>query len=67
MAGCRNFLIHEWEAEDDPLFQEVTAASYPVQRDGSVSLPDGPGLGIDLDGAAFSKRFPYRGGARKMF
>jgi L-alanine-DL-glutamate epimerase-like enolase superfamily enzyme len=67
MAGCRNFLINEWEAEDDPLYQEVTQGRYPVQRAGRVTLPDGAGLGLEFDAAAFAKRFPYRGGARKMF
>jgi galactonate dehydratase len=66
LAGCRNFLIHEWEAEDDALYQEVTGGRYPVQRDGRVGLPDGVGLGLEFDGAAFARRFPYRGGARKM-
>ena len=67
MAGCRNFLIHEWEAEDDPLYQEVTGGKYPVQKNGTIGLPDGPGLGIDMDFAAFTRRFPYRTGARTMF
>jgi galactonate dehydratase len=67
MAGCRNFLINEWEAEDDALFQEVTGGRYPVQREGRVGLPEGPGLGLEFDGAAFAKRFPFRGGARRMF
>jgi galactonate dehydratase len=60
VSVCRNFLIHEWEGDDDALFQEVTKGVYPVQKDGFVSLPQGPGLGIDVDFAQLVKRFPYQ-------
>jgi galactonate dehydratase len=67
MAGVRNFVINEWEAEDDPLFQEVTDGTYQTQKDGLVSLPQGPGLGLNFNAAEFSKRFPFRSGPRAMF
>jgi len=60
MSVCRNFLIHEWEAEDDQLFQELTNGTYPVQKNGYVPLPQGPGLGIEVDFEQLKKRFPYR-------
>jgi galactonate dehydratase len=60
MSVCRNFLIHEWEAQDDPLFQEVTGGAYPVQRNGKIALPEGPGLGVTVNGAEFARRFPFR-------
>jgi galactonate dehydratase len=61
MSVCRNFLIQEWEAEDDKVFQELTSNTYPVQRDGTIRLPDLPGLGITIDFAEFKKRFPFKG------
>lgn len=59
MSVCRNFFIHEWEAEDDSLFRELTNGTYLVQKDGYVPLPQGPGLGIEVDFEQFKKRFPY--------
>jgi len=66
VAGCRNFLIHEWEAQDDPLFSEATGGTYPVQQGGYIALPERPGLGIEMDLAAFCKRFPYSNGPKSM-
>jgi len=57
---CRNFLIHEWEADDDALFQELTGGQYPVQKNGVVTLPEGPGLGLRVDFAELKKRFPFK-------
>jgi len=59
MSVCRNFLIHEWEGTDDKLYQEATNGTYPVQKDGYLTLPDKPGLGIEFDGAQLAKRFPF--------
>jgi galactonate dehydratase len=66
VAGCRNFLIHEWEAEDDPLFQEATGGAYPVQQAGHIVLAGRPGLGLAMDFPAFCRRFPYREAPRSM-
>jgi galactonate dehydratase len=60
VAACRNFFIHEWEGEDDDLFREATNGTYPTQQSGAVALPDRPGLGVEMDFAAFSRRFPFR-------
>jgi galactonate dehydratase len=60
MSVCRNFLIQEWEAADDALYQELTGGKYPVQKNGVIALPEGPGLGIEVDFAQFKKRYPYR-------
>jgi galactonate dehydratase len=60
MSVCRNFLIQEWEAADDALYQELTGGGYPVQKNGVIALPEGPGLGITVDFAQFKKRCPYR-------
>lgn len=59
MSVCRNFFIQEWEADDDAYFSELTGGQYPLQKNGYVTLPDGPGLGIEVDFAAFTKKFPY--------
>ncbi|HZT32626.1 MAG TPA: mandelate racemase/muconate lactonizing enzyme family protein [Bryobacteraceae bacterium] len=60
MSVCRNFLIQEWEAEDDPLYVELTRGTYPVQKNGLVALPERPGLGIEVDFAEFKRRCPFR-------
>jgi galactonate dehydratase len=60
MSVCRNFLIQEWEAADDGLYRELTGGSYPVQKNGVIALPEGPGLGIEVDFAQFKKRCPYK-------
>jgi galactonate dehydratase len=58
-SACRNFFLHEWDAASDPLFQEVTAGSCPLQKDGVVTLPQGPGLGITVDFELLKRRLPY--------
>jgi galactonate dehydratase len=60
MSVCRNFLIQEWDAASDPIFLKMTGGKYRVQKDGAVALPDGPGLGIEIDFAEFTRRFPYK-------
>ena len=59
---CHNFLIQEWDAGQDPVFQEVTNGTLPIQRNGTVRLPDAPGLGITVDFAQYKKRYPYAAG-----
>lgn len=59
MSTCRNFLMQEWEAADDLVYLELTDGKYPVQKNGVAVLPDGPGLGIDVNFAEFRKRFPF--------
>jgi galactonate dehydratase len=57
---CRNFLIHEWDGGADPVFQEITGGTMPVQKGGSVRVPAGSGLGITFDPAEFARKYPYR-------
>ena len=61
MSVCRNFLIQEWEAADDALYIELTNGSYPVQKNGVIQLPEGPGLGITVNFNEFKRRCPYQG------
>ncbi len=65
MSSCRNFLIQEWEAADDAIYQELTDGTYPVQHNGSVELSDRAGLGLRINFAEFTKRFPYKGTRRR--
>ena len=60
VSVCHNFLIHEWEAADDKVYQELTNGAYPVQQDGSIALPERPGLGIEVNFADFVRRFPFK-------
>ena len=38
----------------------MTDGKYPVQKDGTVALLEGPGLGISVDFTEFKKRCPYK-------
>jgi L-alanine-DL-glutamate epimerase-like enolase superfamily enzyme len=48
-ASIPNFLALEWHAASVPFFDELLAGHDPVIVDGYVTLPEGPGLGADLD------------------
>jgi galactonate dehydratase len=61
MAGCRNFFLQEWEGDDDAVYQELCQGTYPVPKDGAVSLPTGAGLGLTVNFAELTRRFPYKG------
>jgi galactonate dehydratase len=65
MASCRNFLIQEWEADDDEIYKELTAGTYPTQKNGHIALPDAPGLGLRIDFAEWKRRLPYSGIRRR--
>jgi galactonate dehydratase len=56
---CRNLLFQEWDAGSDLVFQEMTARTLPIQKNGVVRVPGSPGLGITVDFEAYKKRFPY--------
>ena len=46
-ACTPNFMIQEGGLK--PWFQDACIGEFPVQRDGYLTLPTGPGLGVDLD------------------
>ncbi len=49
-AATPNFLALEWHAASIPFFDQLVKRSDgPLIRDGKISVPDRPGLGIDLD------------------
>lgn len=49
-AATENFLVCEHHAVDDDWFDDlVTGVEKPIINNGYVTVPDGPGLGIELD------------------
>ncbi len=62
MCVCRNFFIQEWDGGSERAYAEACEGTFPVQKEGVVTLPEGPGLGLRLDIARFQKRFPYPSG-----
>ena len=65
MSPCRNFLMQEWEAADDAVYQELTDGTYPVQQKGFIELSDRVGLGLTVNFAEFTKHFPFKGSRRR--
>ena len=63
--GQDYFFLEEWEGDDDSLYQEVCGGTYPVPKDGAVSLPTGPGLGLTVNFAELTRRFPFKGMNRR--
>ena len=48
-ASVPNFLILEWHWVDRPAWHELVCADPPLIQDGHIKLPDGPGLGVELN------------------
>jgi L-alanine-DL-glutamate epimerase-like enolase superfamily enzyme len=44
-----NFLVLEWHWLERPHWHELVLADPPLIRDGALHLPDGPGLGVELN------------------
>jgi len=66
MTPCRNFFMQEWDAVHDEVFTELTHGAYPLQKDGVISAPDKPGLGIEVDlDLLKTPRFQYQGPSRR--
>ena len=57
-AGMPNFLITEYFVNFEEVGMEIARQSFKVE-DSFITLPDRPGLGIDLDEQALEQR-PYR-------
>ena len=45
----------EYATSVSPLRQELTQERFSIDRDGMLTVPDGPGLGVSLDPAAIEK------------
>ena len=48
-ASMRNFIILEFHAQDVPWWDDLVIGDQPLIRDGAITLPDKPGLGIELN------------------
>jgi gluconate/galactonate dehydratase len=49
-ATLANFLVLEFHGQDVPFWEDlVTGIAKPLIRDGYITLPDGPGLGVELN------------------
>jgi L-alanine-DL-glutamate epimerase-like enolase superfamily enzyme len=48
-ATIPNFLVLEWHAASVPFFDELLTLGRPLIEDGYIALPDGPGIGGELD------------------
>lgn len=57
-AAVPNCYIFEVSQSNNPLIYELTTEPFSIRSDGTIELPDKPGLGIDLIPDA-EQRFPY--------
>ena len=48
-ATVPNFLVLEWHWVDRPAWHELVCADPPLIQNGHIRLPDGPGLGVELN------------------
>ena len=48
-AACPNFTILEWLPRDVPWRDALMGGAFETSADGTMPLPPGPGLGIELD------------------
>ena len=48
-ASMRNFTILEFHAQDVPWWNDLVVGDQPLIQDGYVTLPDKPGLGVELN------------------
>jgi galactonate dehydratase len=50
-ASMRNFAILEFHGQDVEWWDDLFIGRHPMIEDGYIALPDGPGLGIELNEA----------------
>jgi L-alanine-DL-glutamate epimerase-like enolase superfamily enzyme len=48
-ASMRNFYILEFHAQDVPWWNDLVIGDGPLIQEGCITLPDKPGLGIELN------------------
>lgn len=56
-ATIPNFLALEHHSRNIPLWGRMLDIKEPIQQ-GYITVPDGPGLGVELDEAEISKVLP---------
>ena len=64
-AAIPNFLITEYFVNLEEFSRDISVQPFEVE-DGYVKLPEGPGLGIDLDEDALA-RYPYQQFPKRSF
>ncbi len=61
-ATLRNFIVMENHAVDMPWWQDlVTGVPKPIIQNGHITVPDTPGLGVELDEAVVKEHLRYPG------
>ena len=55
LAALPNTHWFEYCVEDSALRQTLTRQRFPIDQDGLISVPEEPGLGVDLDEAVLEK------------
>jgi len=56
-AAIPNFVIQEFVADPEPWKEAIVREPIPLQSDGTMLVPDRPGLGVEFDPEA-ARRFP---------
>ena len=60
-AALPNCPIIEFRQGGNPLFTELISPPPAIDAEGYVTVPDGPGLGVDIDLEAAKRKFPFEG------
>lgn len=55
-ASIPNFFIQEFYHTDMPIYEAILKEPFPSVKDGFIELPNKPGLGIEPDEKALTKR-----------
>jgi L-alanine-DL-glutamate epimerase-like enolase superfamily enzyme len=62
-ASTPNFLIQEFFYPDLSTYDEILTEPFPYPKDGFIELPTRPGLGVEINEKALTKKsFEYRPG-----
>lgn len=54
-ASIPNFLVIEWHWVDRPHWHDLVLSDPPLIQNGYIAMPDGPGLGVELNEEAARK------------
>jgi len=54
-AAVPNLMIYEHMVGENPLAEALLKEPLPIPKDGAIAIPEGPGLGIELDRKALEK------------
>ena len=60
-AALPNCPIIEFRQGGNPLFTELISPPPAIDSEGYVTVPSGPGLGVDIDLEAARRKFPFEG------